>query len=64
MKVYIITYRDCDCEGRVTGFPKVFKVFTNKDAAEKEKERANKEYGWMRAGWMVEESRLYEEEEG
>ena len=64
MKIYIITYRDCDCEGRACGYFKMFKAFTNKETAEKEKERAKKEYGWMRDCWTIEETRLYEEEEG
>ena len=63
MKIYIITYRDIDCEGRAYGYFKMFKAFTNREQAEREKENAKKKYGWTRDCWTIEESRLYEEEE-
>lgn len=60
MKVYIITYRVCDMEGRPDGFPKIYKVFTNKERAEEAKKEAENKYGWRRCGWTVEEGQVEE----
>ena len=49
MKLYIIMTRPNDCEGRAYGFPTIYKIFINKENAErclKEKETAWNNF-WM-----------------
>lgn len=62
MKIYIITYRNCNCEGMVEGFPKIYKVFINKRNAEKAMDEAEKTFGWTRCAWKIEEKEIEEAE--
>ena len=63
MKIYVIMYRSVDCEGRAFGYFNMYKAFTNKEQAEREKEAAKEKYGWCRSSWTIEETLLFEEEE-
>jgi hypothetical protein len=58
MKIYIITYRDCDMEGMAVGFPKIFKAFTNKEDAEKTMNAEKEKSGWMACGWTIVETEI------
>lgn len=61
MKIYIITYKEC---GLVRGefgikildnVPRIYKIFINKEDAEKSMNEAKKTFGWRRCLWAIEE---------
>lgn len=62
MKVYIITYRNTDCEGRACGFPEIYKIFINKRNAERAMGEAQETFGWTRCAWTIEEKKIEEAE--
>ena len=60
MKLYIITYRACDIEGKPYCDRDTYKYFLDKEKAEKAMKEAEEKAGWTKIDWRIEEAEIEE----